>query len=65
MVWPCSSAVGIRLGRHLAEVQQDFARVVSAIVRFEPVELVVDPSALAGRAPSCDGRVTPDPHSGR
>lgn len=59
MVWPHNKALWESgWGVTLAEVQQDFARVVNAIVRFEPVRLVVDPSALAEARALCDGRVT-------
>ena len=47
MVWPHNQALwesGWRVT--LAQVQADFARVANAIARFEPVKLVVDPSAL-------------------
>ena len=40
MVWPHNKALWESgWGVTLAEVQQDFARVVNAIVRFEPVRL--------------------------
>jgi hypothetical protein len=42
-------AVGKRLGRNPGQVQQDFARVVNAIARFEPVNLVVDPPQAEAR----------------
>ena len=59
MVWPHNKALWESgWGVTLAEVQQDFARVVNAIVRFEPVRLVVDPSALAEARALCDDRVT-------
>jgi hypothetical protein len=34
-------------------VQEDFARVANAIARFEPVKMVVDPSALASAKALC------------
>lgn len=59
MVWPHNKALWENgWGVTLAQVQQDFARVVNAIARCEPVMLVVDPSALAEARALCDGRVT-------
>ena len=48
MVWPHNQALwesGWRVT--LAQVQKDFAGVANAIARFEPVKMVVDPSAVA------------------
>ena len=46
MVWPHNKALWENgWGVTLPQVQQDFARVVNAIARFEPVNLVVDPAA--------------------
>jgi agmatine deiminase len=48
MVWPHNQALWeATWGVTLAQVQQDFARVANAIARFEPVKMVVDPSAVA------------------
>ena len=48
MVWPHNKALWENgWGVTLPQVQQDFARVVNAIARFEPVNLVVDPAAQA------------------
>lgn len=59
MVWPHNKALWESgWGVTLAGVQQDFARVVNTIARFEPVKLVVDPSALAEARALCDQRVT-------
>nr|WP_294973412.1 agmatine deiminase family protein [uncultured Pseudomonas sp.] len=41
----------------LEQVQEDFARVANAIARFEPVKLVVDPSAMARAAELCGPNV--------
>lgn len=41
----------------LEQVQEDFARVANAIARFEPVKLVVDPSAVARAAELCGPNV--------
>ncbi|WAB96128.1 MULTISPECIES: agmatine/peptidylarginine deiminase [Pseudomonas] len=54
MVWPHNQAQwesGWRVT--LAQVQEDFARVANAIARFEPVKMVVDPSALASANALC------------
>lgn len=58
MVWPHNQGLweaGWRVS--LAQVQEDFARVVNAIARFEPVKLVVDPSAVASAKALCGGNV--------
>ncbi|NVZ70682.1 agmatine deiminase family protein [Pseudomonas costantinii] len=48
MVWPHNQALWESTwGVTLAQVQQDFARVANAIARFEPVKMIVDPSAVA------------------
>ncbi|MFM5133459.1 agmatine deiminase family protein [Aeromonas rivipollensis] len=53
MVWPHNKVLWESgWGVTLAEVQQDFARVVNAIVRFEPVRLVVALLRWPRRAPS-------------
>ncbi|XDR21358.1 agmatine/peptidylarginine deiminase [Pseudomonas putida] len=54
MVWPHNQAVW-ESGWHvrLADVQQDYARVAAAIARFEPVKMVVDPSAMASARALC------------
>ncbi|MNZ34534.1 Agmatine deiminase [compost metagenome] len=41
----------------LADVQVDFARVANAIARFEPVKMVVDPSAVARARELCGSNV--------
>ena len=47
MVWPHNQPVWeCGWGVTLAEVQVDFARVANAIARFEPVQMVVDPSGM-------------------
>ncbi|MET1069294.1 MAG: agmatine deiminase family protein [Pseudomonas prosekii] len=54
MVWPHNQALwesGWRVT--LPRVQEDFARVANAIARFEPVKLVVDPSAVASAKALC------------
>lgn len=54
MVWPHNQALWeTTWGVTLAQVQQDFARVANAIARFEPVKMVVDPSAVAGAKALC------------
>jgi agmatine deiminase len=54
MVWPHNQTLwesGWRVT--LAQVQEDFARVANATARFEPVKLVVDPSAIASAKALC------------
>ncbi|VVN97108.1 Putative agmatine deiminase [Pseudomonas fluorescens] len=54
MVWPHNQALwesGWRVT--LPDVQADFARVANAIARFEPVKMVVDPSAVASARALC------------
>ena len=54
MVWPHNQALwesGWRVT--LPRVQEDFARVANAIARFEPVKMVVDPSAVASAKALC------------
>lgn len=41
----------------LAQVQEDFARVANAIARFEPVKMVVDPSAVERARELCGANV--------
>ncbi|WP_290436411.1 extracellular solute-binding protein [Aeromonas caviae] len=54
MVWPHNKALWENgWGVTLPQVQQDFARVVNAIARFEPVNLVVDPAAQAEARALC------------
>lgn len=54
MVWPHNQALWESgWGVTLAEVQIDFARVANAIARFEPVKLVVDPSAISRARELC------------
>ncbi|MBO0495214.1 agmatine deiminase family protein [Pseudomonas sp. Marseille-Q1929] len=54
MVWPHNQALWeTTWGVTLAQVQQDFARVANAIARFEPVKMLVDPSALASATALC------------
>lgn len=58
MVWPHNQALWESgWGVTLAEVQVDFARVVNAIARFEPVKLVVDPSAVSRARELCGANV--------
>ncbi len=54
MVWPHNQALWESgWGVTLPQVQEDFARVANAIARFEPVKMVVDPSALASAKAWC------------
>ncbi|BAW25588.1 MULTISPECIES: agmatine deiminase family protein [Pseudomonas] len=58
MIWPHNqdlweSAWNVRL----ADVQQDYARVAAAIARFEPVKMVVDPSAVASARALCGANI--------
>ncbi|OIN46914.1 peptidyl-arginine deiminase [Pseudomonas azotoformans] len=54
MVWPHNQALWeTTWGVTLAQVQQDFARVANAIARFEPVKMLVDPSAVTGAKALC------------
>jgi agmatine deiminase len=54
MVWPHNRALWeTTWGVTLVQVQQDFARVANAIARFEPVKMLVDPSAVAGAKALC------------
>lgn len=54
MVWPHNRALWeTTWGVTLAQVQQDFARVANAIARFEPVKMLVDPSAVVGAKALC------------
>jgi len=58
MVWPHNQALwesgwNVRL----ADVQQDYARVAAAIARFEPVKMVVDPSAVASARALCGANI--------
>lgn len=58
MVWPHNQALWESgWGVTLAQVQEDFARVVNAIARFEPVKLVVDPAALESARALCGANV--------
>ncbi len=58
MVWPHNQDLWESVwGVTLAEVQADFARVANAIARFEPVKLVVDPSAVAAARRQCGPNV--------
>ncbi|MFV3289284.1 agmatine deiminase family protein [Pseudomonas sp. NY11955] len=58
MVWPHNQALW-ESGWHvrLADVQQDYARVAAAIARFEPVKMVVDPSAVASARALCGANI--------
>ncbi|MEW9679931.1 agmatine/peptidylarginine deiminase [Pseudomonas sp. TE50-2] len=48
MIWPHNQPLWESgWGVTLADVQRDYARVAAAIARFEPVKMVVDPSAMA------------------
>jgi agmatine deiminase len=54
MVWPHNRSLweaGWRVT--LAQVQEDFAGVANAIARFEPVKMVVDPSAIESARRLC------------
>lgn len=54
MVWPHNQALWESTwGVTLSLVQQDFARVATAIARFEPVKMIVDPSAIASAKALC------------
>lgn len=54
MAWPHNQALWeTTWGVTLAQVQQDFARVANAIARFEPVKMIVDPSAVVGAKALC------------
>lgn len=54
MVWPHNQGLWeTTWGVTLAQVQQDFARVANAIARFEPVKMVVDPSAVSSAKALC------------
>jgi agmatine deiminase len=58
MVWPHNQALW-ESGWHvtLPLVQADFARVANAIARFEPVKMVVDPSAVASARALCGSNI--------
>lgn len=54
MVWPHNQALWESTWDvTLSLVQQDFARVANAIARFEPVKMIVDPSAIASAKALC------------
>ncbi|MFZ3183686.1 MAG: agmatine deiminase family protein [Pseudomonas sp.] len=54
MVWPHNQPLWESgWGVTLANVQVDFARVANAIARFEPVKMIVDPSAVARARELC------------
>ena len=54
MVWPHNQALWESgWGVTLSQVQEDFARVANAIARFEPVKMVVDPSAVTRARDLC------------
>ena len=58
MVWPHNQALWESgWGVTLADVQVDFARVANAIARFEPVKMIVDPSAVARAQSLCGGNI--------
>lgn len=58
MVWPHNQALWESAwGVTLAQVQQDFAGVANAISRFEPVKMLVDPSAVSHARALCGPRV--------
>lgn len=58
MVWPHNQALWESgWGVTLDAVQLDFARVANAIARFEPVKMVVDPSALARARALCGANI--------
>lgn len=54
MVWPYRPAMW---APDLAAVQADYAAVAQAIARFEPVRMIVDPSALEGARQMCGAGV--------
>lgn len=54
MVWPHNQPLWESTwGVTLPLVQQDFARVANAIARFEPVKMIVDPSAMDSAKALC------------
>lgn len=54
MVWPHNRMLWEGTWQvALAQVQEDFARVANAIARFEPVKMVVDPSAFESASELC------------
>lgn len=58
MIWPHNQALwesGWQVS--LADVQRDYARVAAAIARFEPVKMVVDPSALESARSLCGANI--------
>lgn len=58
MVWPHNQTLWESVwGVTLADVQIDFARVANAIACFEPVKMVVDPSAVASARELCGPNV--------
>jgi len=58
MVWPHNQQLWESgWGVTLAQVQVDFARVANAIARFEPVKMVVDPSARASASALCKANI--------
>ncbi len=58
MVWPHNQALWESgWGVTLEQVQVDFARVANAIARFEPVKMVVDPSARASASDLCGANI--------
>ncbi len=58
MVWPHNQPLWESgWGVTLAQVQIDFARVANAIARFEPVKMVVDPSARASATALCGANI--------
>ncbi|MDD1014666.1 agmatine deiminase family protein [Pseudomonas rubra] len=58
MAWPHNQALWESTwGVTLADVQVDFARVANAIARFEPVKMVVDPSAVAQARALCGANI--------
>ncbi|MFJ2548756.1 agmatine/peptidylarginine deiminase [Pseudomonas sp. NPDC087612] len=58
MVWPHNQALWESTwGVTLAAVQVDFARVANAIARFEPVKMVVDPSAVSQARALCGANI--------
>jgi agmatine deiminase len=58
MVWPHNQALWESgWGVTLAEVQVDFARVANTIARFEPVKMVVDPSAVRCARALCGNNI--------
>ncbi|MFJ4155718.1 agmatine/peptidylarginine deiminase [Pseudomonas sp. NPDC089752] len=58
MIWPHNQALWENgWNVNLADVQRDYARVAAAIARFEPVKMVVDPSAVESARALCGANI--------